>query len=161
MRRRWCGGVWPVAAAEAVIRRGERRRMRCVRPPGHQAGADYCAGICYLNNAAVAAQRLRLAGKKRVAVLDVDYHHGNGTQDIFYARRDVLFVSMHAEPGTQYPYFGGMPRRRGGEGVGFNVNLPLARGTGEGMWLETLERALGRVGGFWGGGVGGVVGGGC
>jgi acetoin utilization deacetylase AcuC-like enzyme len=136
-----------VSAAEAILRgRSHAGAYALCRPPGHHAGADYCGGFCYLNNAAIAAQHLRLAGLPKVAVLDIDYHQGNGTQDIFYSRADVLFVSLHAEPDTQYPYFWGHADERGtGEGHGFTLNLPLARGTSEFTWLETLSIGLAEV----------------
>jgi acetoin utilization deacetylase AcuC-like enzyme len=100
------------------------------RPPGHHAAAAAMGGYCYLNNAAIAAQYLRDHGCGRVAVLDVDYHHGNGTQSIFYARPDVLFVSLHADPRTEYPYFLGHADERGtGAGTGCTANYPLPQGT--------------------------------
>jgi acetoin utilization deacetylase AcuC-like enzyme len=140
------GGAVSAASAAMEIIGGERAAYALCRPPGHHAGADYCGGFCYLNNAAVAAQRLLLSGMQRVAILDVDYHHGNGTQDIFYGRRDVLFVSLHAEPDTQYPYFWGHAEEHGtGEGEGFNLNYPLPRGTGETDWFAALEQATQRV----------------
>lgn len=101
------------------------------RPPGHHASTDQFGGYCYLNNAAVAAQRLLDRGAKRVAVLDVDYHHGNGTQSIFYGRSDVLFVSIHADPKVEFPYFAGHATESGsGKGEGWNLNLPLPHGSG-------------------------------
>ena len=112
------------------------------RPPGHHAGRDYCGGYCYLNNAAIAAEQARRAGR-RVAILDIDYHHGNGTQDIFYCSPDVLFVSVHADPSTDYPFFWGHADEQGeGAGVGKTVNLPLPRGTGIDLYVEALDKAL-------------------
>ncbi|MGH8263899.1 MAG: histone deacetylase family protein [Steroidobacteraceae bacterium] len=112
------------------------------RPPGHHAASDYFGGYCYLNNAAVAAQSLLDEGMERVAVLDVDYHHGNGTQSIFYRSREVLFVSIHADPATDYPYFLGYADETGeAEGEGCNLNLPLARGTDWSRWGAALDRA--------------------
>jgi acetoin utilization deacetylase AcuC-like enzyme len=106
-------------------------------------------GYCFLNNAALAAQRLRDAGLARVAVLDVDYHHGNGTQDIFWDRDDVLFVSIHGDPDTEYPFYLGYADERGaGAGAGYNHNFPLPRGTDWARYAETLERALGLVADF-------------
>ncbi len=138
----FAGAASATSAAEAVIG-GDRAAYALCRPPGHHAGADYCGGFCYLNNAAAAAQHLLLAGMKRVAVFDVDYHHGNGTQDIFDARADVLFVSIHAEPDTQFPYFWGYADERGsGPGLGFTANFPLPRGTSEQAWFQTFEQAL-------------------
>jgi acetoin utilization deacetylase AcuC-like enzyme len=112
------------------------------RPPGHHAGGDYFGGYCYLNNAAIAAQAALAQGRRQVAILDVDYHHGNGTQDIFYARSDVAFASIHADPSTDYPFFWGRADERGeGEGEGANLNLPLPRGT---EW-DDYDRALGQA----------------
>ncbi|KVD70413.1 acetylpolyamine aminohydrolase [Burkholderia ubonensis] len=119
-----------------------RAAFALCRPPGHHAGREYMGGYCYLNNAAIAAQHAIARGAARVAVLDVDFHHGNGTQDIFYDRPDVLFVSIHGEPSVSYPYFSGYADERGtGAGVGFNVNLPLPKGT---LW-STYDEALGRA----------------
>ena len=113
------------------------------RPPGHHAGADYFGGYCFLNNSALAAQTLRDAGADRVAVLDIDYHHGNGTQDIFYARDDVFTLSVHGDPMTEYPFFLGHAGETGfGRGAGFNLNLPLPRGTGTADWRAALQCAL-------------------
>ncbi len=115
------------------------------RPPGHHAGRDLVGGFCYLNNSALAATVLR-EQHARVAVLDIDVHHGNGTQDIFYARDDVLTVSLHADPVRFYPFFWGYADEVGvGAGEGFNLNLPLHRGTEDDAYLEALERALDRI----------------
>ena len=122
-----------VSAADALMA-GEEAVYALCRPSGHHARADRATGFCYLNNAAVAAQRLR--GRfARVAVIDVDAHHGDGTQQIFYGRRDVLTVSIHADPSDYYPFFTGYPGETGhGEGDGFNLNLPLRHGgTGDDM----------------------------
>ena len=127
---------------------GERSCYALARPPGHHAARDYAAGFCYLNNAAAAAQFLRSAFD-RVAILDVDVHHGNGTQDIFYGRADVLTVSLHADPVRFYPFFWGHASERGeGEGLGYNLNLPLPRGTGDDDYLKTLDAALNRIDAF-------------
>ncbi len=118
------------------------------RPPGHHAARDFAAGFCYLNNVAAAAQRLRLRCN-RVAVLDIDVHHGNGTQDIFYKRADVMTVSIHADPVRFYPFFWGHAAERGdGPGLGYNLNLPLPRGTGDREYLKTLQQALTRIDAF-------------
>jgi acetoin utilization deacetylase AcuC-like enzyme len=118
------------------------------RPPGHHAGSDLVGGFCYLNNAAIAAQVLR-GEHECVAILDVDVHHGNGTQDIFYERDDVLTVSLHADPVRFYPFFWGAADERGrGEGEGFNLNLPLPRGTGGDEYLAALDQALGAIDDF-------------
>jgi acetoin utilization deacetylase AcuC-like enzyme len=99
------------------------------RPPGHHAGRDYLGGYCYLNTAAIAAQAARDAGAKRVAILDIDYHHGNGTQDIFWDRGDVFYASIHADPATDYPFFWGHADEVGeGDGQGATLNLPLPQG---------------------------------
>ncbi|HSV54155.1 MAG TPA: histone deacetylase family protein [Burkholderiaceae bacterium] len=113
------------------------------RPPGHHAGRDFFGGYCFVNHAAVAAQAALDRGAARVAVLDVDYHHGNGTQAIFYDRSDVLFVSLHGDPLTEYPFYLGHADERGeGAGLGYNLNLPLAAGTGNPAWLAALEEGL-------------------
>ena len=142
------GAFCALSAAHAVAD-GARVAFALSRPPGHHAGADYYGGYCFLNNAALAAQALRDRGLERVAVVDVDYHHGNGTQAIFYDRADVLFASIHGDPHTEYPFFLGYADERGqGEGEGFNLNLPLPRGTGFGVWREALKLALQRVNAF-------------
>jgi acetoin utilization deacetylase AcuC-like enzyme len=116
------------------------------RPPGHHAGADFFGGYCFLNNAALAAQALRDAGAARVAVVDVDYHHGNGTQSIFYDRSDVFTASIHGDPSSEYPFYLGYADETGhGPGQGFNLNLPLAPGTGFAAWRQALEQALAAV----------------
>ncbi len=113
------------------------------RPPGHHAGARQFGGYCYLNNAAIAAQALRNTGVDRVAILDIDYHHGNGTQSIFYTRSDVVFCSIHADPAQEFPYFSGFADETGeGDGEGHNLNLPLPQGTGPSEWMATLDQAL-------------------
>lgn len=116
------------------------------RPPGHHAGARFMGGYCYINNAALAAERLRERGAARVAVLDIDYHHGNGTQDIFYARDDVVFVSIHGDPKTEFPFFLGHADETGtGTGAGFTRNLPLPAGTGWEAWADALDAACDEV----------------
>jgi acetoin utilization deacetylase AcuC-like enzyme len=122
---------------------GARAAYALCRPPGHHAARSVYGGYCYLNNAALAAQALRDAGFARVAVLDIDYHHGNGTQDIFYSRGDVFFASLHGTPETEYPYFLGFADERGeGAGEGTTLNLPLPRGTGWAAYAEALDVAL-------------------
>jgi acetoin utilization deacetylase AcuC-like enzyme len=144
-------GTWTAAragagcalSAAAHVLRGERAAFALTRPPGHHAGADFFGGYCFLNNAAIAAQALRDAGVERVAVLDIDYHHGNGTQAIFYERADVQFTSIHGDPHIEYPYYLGYADEEGsGAGLGFNRNLPLPRGTGFAAWREALQSAL-------------------
>ncbi|MBL8702783.1 MAG: histone deacetylase family protein [Alphaproteobacteria bacterium] len=134
-------------AAQLVID-GERAAYALCRPPGHHAYADRAGGFCYLNNSAIAAQHLRRC-HERVAVVDVDVHHGNGTQGIFWRRRDVLTVSLHADPSQYYPFFAGYEQERGeGDGEGFNLNVPLPVGTDDARYLDALEPALARVRGF-------------
>lgn len=119
------------------------------RPPGHHAGHDFMGGYCYLNNAAIAAQRLLDRGAQRVALLDIDYHHGNGTQALFYERPEVLFLSLHADPMDEFPYFLGHADETGaGAGAGCNVNYPLPIGTAWAQWAEALEQACRRVDDF-------------
>ena len=110
------------------------------RPPGHHAGRDYLGGYCFLNNAAIVAAEARCRGLAPVAILDIDYHHGNGTQDIFAADPDILFVSIHADPATDYPFFWGHADERGvGAGTGATLNLPLPRGTDFAAWTASLR----------------------
>jgi acetoin utilization deacetylase AcuC-like enzyme len=117
------------------------------RPPGHHAGKDYAGGYCFINNAAVAVHWLSARGK--VALLDVDYHCGNGTQDIFYDRADVLTISIHADPHFEYPYYAGYAEEKGtGPGVGFHRNFPLESGTDDARYLSALEEALGLIQNF-------------
>jgi acetoin utilization deacetylase AcuC-like enzyme len=118
-----------LAATHAVLG-GERAAFALCRPPGHHAGADYCGGYCHLNAAAIAAQAARDAGVERVAILDIDYHHGNGTQDVFWARGDVFYASVHADPATDYPFFWGHADEIGErDGEGATLNIPLPHGT--------------------------------
>lgn len=128
------------AAAEAVVA-GERLAYALCRPSGHHAHRDRAGGFCYVNNAAVAAQHLA-QHLGRVAVLDVDAHHGDGTQQIFYERGDVLTVSTHADPSTYYPFYTGHAHERGaGAGEGCNLNLPLAHGSGNAEFAAALAQA--------------------
>lgn len=118
-----------------------RAAFAICRPPGHHAMRNAFGGYCYLNNAAVAAQTLlSSAFASRVFVLDVDYHHGNGTQDIFYSRSDVCYASLHADPATEFPYFSGYADEIGeGDGQGYTRNVPLPPGTTFDVWSEHLE----------------------
>ena len=130
---------------KALSERGERAVFSICRPPGHHAGPALAGGYCYVNNVAVAAQAFRDAGAKKVSILDVDYHHGNGTQAIFYDRDDVLFVSLHGDPDQEYPYFAGYAEETGsGAGEGYNVNYPMPWGTGWQPYAEALERGIAR-----------------
>ncbi len=127
--------------AADIVAAGERAAFALARPPGHHAGRRTAGGYCYLNNAACAAERLRDRGAKRVAVLDVDFHHGNGTQEIFWTRADVAVVNLHGDPATEYPYFLGAADEIGaGPGEGYNLNLPMPPGTDWAVWSEALER---------------------
>ncbi|WP_146585994.1 histone deacetylase family protein [Puniceibacterium confluentis] len=136
-----------VAAADAVLG-GERSAYALTRPPGHHSDAETCAGHCLLNVAAIAAERLR-GTHDRVAILDIDVHHGNGTQWIFYDRDDVLFISVHTDPNRYYPFFAGHADESGqGAGQGYNVNLPLPDTTGDDEWCATISDALAGVRAF-------------
>lgn len=120
---------------------GPRSAFALCRPPGHHAGRSHCGGYCYFNNAAIAAHWLIARGK--VALLDIDYHAGNGTQDIFYERGDVLSISIHADPACEYPYYAGYAEERGASaGLGFHHNFPLPAGTGDDAYLAALNDAL-------------------
>lgn len=151
-------GTWEAAHAgaqaalsglEAIASGEARQAFALCRPPGHHAGADYFGGYCYLNNAAIAARAAATRGLGPVAVLDVDYHHGNGTQDIFYEDGAVFFASIHADPVMDYPYYWGHADERGaGEGEGANLNLPLARGTVWDAYEGALGKALEAIAGF-------------
>jgi acetoin utilization deacetylase AcuC-like enzyme len=150
-------GTWDAAlaaarcamTAAALVAEGERAAYALCRPPGHHAARGTFGGYCYLNNAALAAQYLLDEGRRRVAVIDVDYHHGNGTQEIFWERDDVLFVSLHGDPETEYPWFMGYAEERGsGRGEGFTLNLPLPAGTGWDAYRVALGTALEAVARF-------------
>jgi acetoin utilization deacetylase AcuC-like enzyme len=136
-----------VTAAELVVG-GERAAYALCRPPGHHAYRDIAGGHCFLNNTAIAAQHLR-GIHARVAILDIDIHHGNGTQAIFYDRADVLTVSVHADPSVFYPYFWGYPHERGEHaGEGFNRNLPIPRGAQDDVFLGVVREAVGTIDAF-------------
>ena len=139
------GAHCALSAAQQVLA-GDRASFALSRPPGHHAGADFFGGYCFLNNSALAAQYLRDQGMAKVAIVDVDYHHGNGTQAIFYDRPDVFFASIHADPRTEYPFYLGHADEVGtGAGLGTNLNLPLPRGTGYAAWSEALTTALAAI----------------
>ena len=149
-------GTWPAAYAAAqsaataaqMVAEGSACVYALCRPPGHHAGSDRAMGFCYLNNAAVAAEELRKRFD-RVAILDVDVHHGNGTQEIFYERGDVYFASIHGDPDQYYPFYWGYPDQRGeaaGEGATLNVTFPV--GSGDGPFLDALAVALDGIRGF-------------
>ena len=147
-------GTWRAAEASAAIAQTGQRTLAggadaafaLCRPPGHHATADQFGGYCFLNNAAVAAQGFLDRGADRVAVLDVDFHHGNGTQAIFYDRADVLFVSLHGHPADEFPYFCGYADETGaGPGEGHNLNLPMGPGTGFDEWAAALDVGCRRI----------------
>lgn len=119
----------------------QRSAFGLCRPPGHHAGKDYAGGYCFINNASVAANWLSSKGK--VALLDIDYHAGNGTQDIFYERNDVLTISIHGDPDFEYPHYAGFADETGsGDGAGFHKNFPLPKDTADGGYLTALDSAL-------------------
>jgi acetoin utilization deacetylase AcuC-like enzyme len=147
-------GTWEAAVASAnvalhaasLVLAGAPVAYGLCRPPGHHAYADQAGGFCYLNNVAIAAQHMRSA-LSRVAILDIDVHHGNGTQGIFYERPDVFFASLHADPSDYYPFFCGYADETGaGAGLGANLNLPLAHGSGDAEMLAALDTALAAIG---------------
>ncbi len=147
-------GTWEAALAGAAcaldaaraVGAGARGAMALTRPPGHHAGADFYGGYCFVNNTALAAQALRDGGAEKVAVIDVDYHHGNGTQSIFYERADVFTASLHGDPRTEYPFYLGYADELGaGAGLGANLNLPLPIGTGFDAWQVGLRQLIGQA----------------
>ena len=148
-------GSWEAIRAAAdtaltaadLVASGTRAAYALCRPPGHHAGPSAYGGSCYLNNAALAAQALRQAGAGRVAVIDIDAHHGNGTQAIFYDRADVYYGSLHVDPAAGwFPHYAGYAGERGaGGGLGANRNLPLPPGTGDAGWLAAVQVLCGEV----------------
>lgn len=136
-------------SAATAVSEGARVAFAGCRPPGHHASGDTFGGYCFLNNAGLAAQALRDAGADRVAIVDVDYHHGNGTQTLFYGRGDVLFVSLHADPAWEYPYFLGYAEETGVDaGADATLNLPLPFGTGWENYAQALDAAGRKVAAF-------------
>ena len=149
----WDAAYWSaqsaLSALAAITDGGESQAFALCRPPGHHAGRDYFGGYCYLNNAAIAARAAEAKGLGPVAILDVDYHHGNGTQDIFYEDGGVFFASIHADPRTDYPYFWGHADERGaGAGEGATFNQPLPRGTTWAQYEVALGKALEAISAF-------------
>ena len=146
-------GTWAAArgavdvALTCVDEVGDGVIYGLTRPPGHHVTRAAYGGSCYLNNAAVAAESLRRAGHERVAIVDIDAHHGNGTQDVFYARDDVLYASLHVDPGAGwFPHYAGFAEETGiGAGEGANVNIPLEPGTGDAIWLDAVRAIAERV----------------
>ncbi|TVS07213.1 MAG: histone deacetylase family protein [Rhodobacteraceae bacterium] len=147
----WEAAYWSAQSAITgadLVAGGETAVYVLSRPPGHHAFADLAGGFCFLNNSAIAAERLRAKGLQP-AILDVDVHHGNGTQGIFYGRDDVLTASLHADPDRFYPFFWGGAQERGeGRGMGYNLNLPLPRGTDDSGYLAALETVLAHISAF-------------
>jgi acetoin utilization deacetylase AcuC-like enzyme len=148
----WAAALGAAGCAHSAARAVAERRepaFALARPPGHHAHADLFGGYCYLNNAAIAAETLRLAGAARVAVLDVDYHAANGTQAIFYERSDVLVLSLHADPAQEFPYFLGHAEETGhGPGLGRTINFPMRHGTDFAVWSAALDAACREVRAF-------------
>lgn len=143
-----CWSAWTAVTAAEAIDAGAPSAYALCRPPGHHAFADVAGGFCFFNNSGIAAQRLRKSAD-RVAILDVDLHHGNGTQGVFYRRADVLTVSIHADPVRFYPFFWGYADERGeGPGLGYNLNLPLERKSGDEIFLQALAAGIRRIEAF-------------
>lgn len=147
-------GTWEAALASKdvaltatdLVLAGERAAFGLCRPPGHHAATDQFGGYCFLNNAAIAAQHALDNGAAKVAILDVDFHHGNGTQQVFYGRDDVLFLSIHGDPMQAFPYFLGHADEVGeAAGHGFNVNYPLPPGATYDVWKAALIQAFSRI----------------
>ena len=150
-------GTWQAITASVnvaltgveLIRSGKRTVFSACRPPGHHAGFDFYGGYCFFNNAAIAVQALLDQGAGHVTLLDVDYHHGNGSQSIFYDRADVLYVSLHGDPRQEYPYFLGYADEKGREaGEGFNCNLPMPWGTKWEDYRQSLDQGLKQIRSF-------------
>lgn len=147
-------GTWDAACASAnvaltaqrLVAAGERAAFALCRPPGHHAAADLYGGYCFFNNAAISAQAFLDQGAERVAILDVDFHHGNGTQSIFYERSDVLTLSLHGDPDLVFPHFLGFPDEVGSQaGEGYNLNLIYPPDTPFSIWGDGLELACRRI----------------
>ncbi|MCH8104934.1 MAG: histone deacetylase family protein [Proteobacteria bacterium] len=147
-------GTWEAArasvnvalTAQAVIKNGASEAFALCRPPGHHAAGDMFGGYCFINNAAVSAQAFIDQGASRVAILDVDFHHGNGTQAIFYNRSDVMFLSLHGDPKDAFPHFLGYEDETGsGAGEGFNFNYPMSPGTNYKTWESALDDACKKI----------------
>jgi acetoin utilization deacetylase AcuC-like enzyme len=147
----WESACWAAACALAAADEAAagRSAYALARPPGHHTFRARAGGHCYINNAALATERLRALGASRVAVLDIDSHHGNGTQGIFWDRPDVLFVSLHGDPNRYYPWFTGHAAERGGApGEGFNLNFPLPIGSGDDVWFAALRAGIDAIRSF-------------
>ena len=135
-----------IAAIDGVEEKEFKNAFCAVRPPGHHASKDLAGGYCYLNNAAIAAQYYLDHGANKVAILDIDYHHGNGSQNIFYERADVLFTSLHCRPEDEYPFLLGYQNETGlGAGENFNFNFPMPLGTTYTVWEQALVCAIKKI----------------
>lgn len=142
-------GAQTALSALHIVLAGQRSAFALTRPPGHHAHAGLYGGYCYLNNAAIAAQAALDNGYNKVCVLDVDFHHGNGTQDIFYRRSDVLTVSIHGNPKDNFPYYLGFCDEIGeGQGEGYNLNIPLNDGSDFTQWTDAFNQAAKRINEF-------------
>ena len=137
------GSAWCAVKGQEIVRE-EGMAFALCRPPGHHAHRNMCGGYCFFNNAAIAAEALLQHDSTAcIAILDVDYHHGNGTQSIFYERREVFFVSIHGDPSNEYPYFLGYPDETGvGDAQGWNANFPLPPNTQWAEYVQTLDNAI-------------------
>jgi acetoin utilization deacetylase AcuC-like enzyme len=142
-------GAAQVAIAAADAARDDGYSYALCRPPGHHAYANSAGGFCYLNNTSIAAERLRQTTQDKVAILDIDVHHGNGTQGIFYERADVFTQSIHGDPANYFPFYAGYADETGsGAGLGFNRNWPLPQGTEDDVWLRVIADALDAIGAY-------------
>ncbi len=141
-----CASADVALTAQALVANGEAAAFALCRPPGHHAHADLFGGYCFFNNAAISAQAFRDQGARRVVVLDVDFHHGNGTQSIFYQRDDVMTISLHGNPDLVFPHFLGFEDETGeGAGEGFNLNIVYPPGTPFSVWREGLKTACQKI----------------
>jgi acetoin utilization deacetylase AcuC-like enzyme len=144
----WEAAYWSaqtaLSAADALMG-GEPAAYAVCRPPGHHARRDAAGGFCYLNNAAIAAQHMT-ARFPRIAILDTDMHHGNGIQEIFYNRCDVLYISIHGDPTDFYPVVTGFEDERGeGQGFGYNINMPMPHGSSEEYFFDRVDDAMAAI----------------
>lgn len=151
------GGTWEAVqsscasaqSAQRLVSGGSDSAFALCRPPGHHAMSDMFGGYCFINNAAVVAEMFRMDGAAKVAVLDIDFHHGNGTQDIFYHRDDVFYASLHGHPEDAYPYFSGYSDEIGvGKGEGATANYPMRPGSAYDLWAQALDDSLKRIKAF-------------
>ena len=138
-----------VALTAADMLDEEKSVFALCRPPGHHASKDQYGGYCFFNNVAIAAEKLKEKGAKRIFILDIDFHHGNGTQAIFYDRSDVFFVSLHGDPKDAFPHFLGHADEKGsGEGLGYNCNYPMPPGTPYDVWTKSLDDSISKIQNF-------------